>query len=550
MKQYLRIRINFVFLWIIISLSCTSQSWEWSNQIGSTGRDRALGVGDKHGNFYLAGNYQNYQCYFPDTIIGNSSNSDGLFLAKFNNSGNMLWVTQITLCYPQTEMPAFGDIILDDNGFVYITGKFYSCARFDTIWLFSSGEGDIFIAKYTSEGTCVWAKSAGGPLNDMGEGLAVDSVYNVYVCGYNMDVANFDTVSLIDGGFMVKYNSSGELLWAKNQFKYNNPYYGSDLFYSSMTVYKDNLYASGFMMNDTVLIDTILVAHPLGIRGNIVSCYDLNAHIKWVAQSASPYSYSGNISTDQDGNIYVTGEFRDSIEFSGITLRNQGKHDALFCKYNPQGSLLWARQMHTTQNAYGQGIIPDFAGNCYTTGSFSGTVNFGNDSIFSDTDQDLFLSKYDGNGNFIGLTHFGKAEGLSLSVDSDNKPYVNGVFSGVVTIGQNVFTSHGDDDILLAKSDQIMGMKKIESNVKNRLIIFANPTTGKFNITIPDEFLHEKSVTLTIYDNQGKSIRSFPTIFSDNKIGLNLSTYAQGIYNAVLTNGKKSYSGRIMLTDH
>ena len=80
----------------------------------------------------------------------------------------------------------------------------------------------------------------------------------------------------------------------------------------------------------------------------------------------------------------------------------------------------------------------------------------------------------------------------------------------------------------------------------NQLIIYANPNQGKCNITIPDEFQHEKNLTLSIFDNNGKLIQQIPVQMNENKIKLNLQAEAKGIYNVTLSNGSKSYNGKIV----
>jgi hypothetical protein len=549
MALLLNARKPFLLICFVISLNGSAQSWQWSKQIGSNQADAGLGTCDKDGNFYIVGIYRGDTCHFSDTLLTTAGEYRGLFIARYSNTGQKLWEHNVGYGYAEDQFAGFGDILVDNNGFLYVTGTYFEYALFDSIALYSvNSSGDIFLAKYSPSGSCIWAKSAGGIGYDGGSGLAIDSADNVYVCGANLDNALFDTISIIPGGFIAKYNSAGQCLWAKNKSKYNNPFFGSDLCYTAMTIYKDNLYTCGYMMNDTILIDTILIKHPKFIFGNIICCYDLDANIKWIGESDSRAAYSGeNISTDLNGNIYATGAFWDSINFQGTTLINHGHEDAFFIKYNPQGSLIWAKQLYTTVDAYGNGIIPDSEGNCYTTGWFQGTAKFGNDSIVADTYRDLFLAKYDAVGNFIGATHFGEALGNLVSLDSEDNPYVEGGFWGDVTISQNTLTSYGVQDIFLAKSDKITGLQKSDYKEKYQLIIYANPTTGKCNITIPDEFLHEKSLNLTVYDNQGKPVLSYSLVPSGNKIQLNLSGYASGIYNAMLMNGSKAYSGRIII---
>ena len=90
----------------------------------------------------------------------------------------------------------------------------------------------------------------------------------------------------------------------------------------------------------------------------------------------------------------------------------------------------------------------------------------------------------------------------------------------------------------------IVGPPKNKTN--NQLLIYANPTTGKCNIIVPDELINEPNLTLSIFDNSGKLIQQQKLEMSENKIKLNLDEEAKGIYTAILSNGKKSYTGKIV----
>ncbi|OFY33045.1 MAG: hypothetical protein A2X01_08850 [Bacteroidetes bacterium GWF2_35_48] len=78
------------------------------------------------------------------------------------------------------------------------------------------------------------------------------------------------------------------------------------------------------------------------------------------------------------------------------------------------------------------------------------------------------------------------------------------------------------------------------------LTIYANPNTGKCDIAIPEEFRNEKNLILKIYDLQGKEIQQAKIEMFENKIKLNIEAEAKGVYNVILTNGKKNYSGKII----
>src|SRR5687767_12929514 len=65
-----------------------------------------------------------------------------------------------------------------------------------------------------------WINQAGGTGNDFGYAIRVDGSGNSYVTGYFNNTATFGAVSLIAPSasmqmFIAKYNSTGTVLWAR-----------------------------------------------------------------------------------------------------------------------------------------------------------------------------------------------------------------------------------------------------------------------------------------------------------------------------------------------
>jgi len=78
------------------------------------------------------------------------------------------------------------------------------------------------------------------------------------------------------------------------------------------------------------------------------------------------------------------------------------------------------------------------------------------------------------------------------------------------------------------------------------LLIYANPNTGHCRVTIPEDFNHEKTLILEIYDQTGRMIQKAQLSIIGESIEVDISAQAKGMYNAILSNGKKYYSGKII----
>ena len=92
-----------------------------------------------------------------------------------------------------------------------------------------------------------------------------------------------------------------------------------------------------------------------------------------------------------------------------------------------------------------------------------------------------------------------------------------------------------------------VGVTELKSNHSNDLFIYANPTTDICHFSIPEELQNEENLTLLVYDNSGKLILQKEIGLQEGKISMNLEEQAKGIYQAVLTNGKKKYTGKVVV---
>jgi hypothetical protein len=127
-------------------------------------------------------------------------------------------------------------------------------------------------------------------------------------------------------------------------------------------------------------------------------------------------------------------------------------------------TLKWVKQVAGSSSDFGQAITFDAAGNVYTTGSFSGIVDFdpgpGVFNLFSkDSSDDIFISKLDASGNFVWARQIGSSEydeGMSVAVDQGGNVYVAGHFYDTTDFdpGPGVYNLYGrNSDIFILKLD-------------------------------------------------------------------------------------------------
>ncbi len=163
------------------------------------------------------------------------------------------------------------------------------------------------------------------------------------------------------------------------------------------------------------------------------------------------------ISTDADGNSYLTGIFYGTATFGTETLTSFGSQDIFLAKFDDGGGCLWVKQAGGTQTDYGNAISIDADGNSFLTGYFNGTATFGTISLTSYGEMDIFIAKYDNAGNCLWAQKAGGVSswqtGFGIAVDGSSNSYVTGSFRGTATFGTTTLTSYGVDDIFTAKYD-------------------------------------------------------------------------------------------------
>src|SRR5215210_2066933 len=136
-----------------------------------------------------------------------------MFLAKYDPSGNVLWVNQ----GGGSSYDEGASVAVDSSGNTYVTGSFFGTASFGTTNLTSSYDSDIFVVKYDNFGNLAWATQA-GVYQDRGYGIAVDGLGNAYVTGYidGSTSGNLNDTRAADGDvFIHKYGTTGNRIWAR-----------------------------------------------------------------------------------------------------------------------------------------------------------------------------------------------------------------------------------------------------------------------------------------------------------------------------------------------
>jgi len=469
-------RLLYLFIFNIPAILSQAQppTLQWAVRMGAGGVSIGYSIAtDTAGNVYTTGSFSGTVDFDPGvgTYTLSSTGSSDIFISKLNASGAFVWAQR----FGGTGIGGGYSIVLDAMGNVFTTGFFTGTADFDpgpgTSNLTAIGNEDIYVSKLNTNGVFVWAKRMGGGSSEYGEAVAVDASGNVYTTGffqgpgdYDPGVGNYILSPTGADIFISKLDASGNFVWAE---RFGGSGTGSGR--SIITDPAGNVYIGGFF-SGTTDFDPGPGTFPITTVGStdiFVSKLNSSGAFVW-AKGIGGTNYDGcySISLDIPGNVYVTGSFQLTADFDPgagtYTLTSAGLNDAFITKLDAGGSFVWAEQMGSTNDDFGQAIKVDAMGNVYTTGYFNGSVDFdpgpGVFTLNSAGADDIFISKLNTSGNFIWALEYGGTDSdisKSMTVDTAANVYTTGYFSSTADFdpgpGVYTLTAAGNTDIFIQK---------------------------------------------------------------------------------------------------
>jgi hypothetical protein len=189
-----------------------------------------------------------------------------------------------------------------------------------------------------------------------------------------------------------------------------------------------------------------------------------------------------DMTTDATGNVYVTGKFAvDTIDLdpgAGEQLFvSAGFEDVFFAKYTAEGQLVWAKTIGGQLDDESHSIVLDNNNNIWLTGTFQATVDFnpgvGVNTLSSQGNRDIFLAKYDNNGNYLWAGAMG-GPGDDLANKMAKNPltgdiWICGGFESTADFDPSgtdyLLTSNGAKDIFYARyntAGTLIGARRLQ----------------------------------------------------------------------------------------
>ncbi len=332
------------------------------------------------------------------------------------------------------------EIGTDAAGDVYVAGIISGTGDFDpgsgVVNLVSNGNDDMFIAKYTAAGSLVWAYNIGGTGNEAVTAMAIDSSGSCYITGRFAGTVDFDpgagTSTITSSGpfdvYIVKLNTSGNLLWAKNFGGTFGTFVNDISIDASGSVYTIGTFQTTTDFDPSAAVYNLVSA---GGQAPYMAKLDASGNFVWALNTG--FSISA-LNIDINNALYLTGIFNDTTDFDidptqTANLISLGGSDIYIAKFDTDANFVWVKSVGGTDNESPGAINTDAVGNIIICGTFVGTVDFDPGAGIANLTavgtgsnlSDMFFLKLDAAGNYVWAKRIGgNSIDFPTDIDTDN----------------------------------------------------------------------------------------------------------------------------------
>jgi hypothetical protein len=320
-----------------------------------------------------------------------------VYLVRTDNNGNLLW----TKTFGGTgEDQGYCIVQASDGGFV-IAGSTAS---------FGAGVHDMYLLKTNASGNLQWSKTYGE--------IDYDYAYSLKQTndgGYILAGRSFGFIPTYGAVYLVKTDSTGNLLWAKGYGATDFNYWGTSVDQSADSGYVVTGHVYDF---NTGNMDAFLLKTAA------------NGNLAWIkSYGGASNDYGNSVKLTADGGFAIGG----STESFGA-----GASDIYLVKTGDNGNLSWSKAVGGTIGDYGRQIRQSADGSYV----ISGNIDTG--------PGDVYIVKTNSNGAFLWSKSYGGTSyveyGESFYPTSDG---------GYVIGGSTMSYGSGGTDMYLIKTDSM-----------------------------------------------------------------------------------------------
>lgn len=344
----------------------------------------------------------------------------------------------------------FKSIEESPRGTIFIASQYCSETDFDLdpqnqVLLGPDDDRAIFLAKYDPTLNLKWVLNVSGGINSVSD-IVSDKNDNVYITGNFSDSIDLDPnipganhFAMQTNGFVAKYDSLGNYV---SSFIYDvgSPWPVGSVHGAEIELIDDKWLVVSSILTGEIDVDPSTVGYysVSGDRSLFVALYDTNYQLQW-AKSFDGTVISRNLQVDEQGNILLAGEYRDSIMIdpSGTAAPeiSLGGSDIFIASFDRFGQHQWSKSYGGPGKEILGSLEVDLSGEILISISFQDSISIDNGQqlVVSAGHSDSFISKQSKTGQEKWVRHFkGTSIGTSQSIAAqpDGSFLTVGLFAG------------------------------------------------------------------------------------------------------------------------
>ncbi|MBK6830842.1 MAG: hypothetical protein IPG92_08955 [Flavobacteriales bacterium] len=317
------------------------------------------------------------------------------------------------------------DVQVDSDGSIYVTGEFGGTVQFGGASYSSAGSIDFCVARMDPDGNVVWFKQGGGAGIDRGLKVSVGSGSVIAFTGEFLGTATFQAQSMISAGgtadmyVAVLNKSDGALQWIRQgggsagTDRPSGVSIGED---GSVCVAGEFRGAASWNGNTLVSMTDPDTGQPSA--DVFVVSYSGTGAFNWIKKGTAKYADRAvDLVHDPLGNIYITGQFSDTITFDQ-THTNTLLNASFLLRMDAQGNEVWFRRFGGAGFNHVRDMVRAPDGRLLLTGDLQGTMMWAGPpsvTIPSGAANAYYLIAVDPSGQLLANDATGSESGVGVS---------------------------------------------------------------------------------------------------------------------------------------
>ncbi len=353
---------------------------------------------------------------------------------------------------------AVNGMAIDKQDNVYLATKFFGDFKYDGKTLSPVGGEDILILKYNSSGKLLWALPAGGEDTDNALAIAISPSGGIYAAGNFVQTASFGSISKQSVGdyhhdiFVAKISDAGAWEWVKT---FGNE--ESETVFGLQVDSRNNIYLAGNFTN-SLQMDKVELSTSEEFPAFFLARLNSKGNTDWaVPIKLVSDGYINKLVLNHQEQPAIAGNF--DIEMfidTELILISNGDWDGFVCQFDDKGYALWAKTFGGESTDSVNDMVCDKDGNLYITGNFNQTITLDKEHYSGDY-ANIMVAKISPAGNWLWSNACGGDYGnysVAITLKPNGNVVMGGNFNNSMIMDDIVINDSGDDGLFVAETDK------------------------------------------------------------------------------------------------